>query len=75
PDLGIRWDDNMKSIIDPEGMAVVKSSEVNGVPYVDVYKETDWANPVFDESRHYLWPIPLSAIAQNPNIEQTPGWN
>jgi hypothetical protein len=75
PDLGIRWDDNMKSIIDPEGMSVVKSSEVNGVPYVDVYKETDWANPVFDESRHYLWPIPLSAIAQNPNIEQTPGWN
>jgi len=56
-------------------MSVVKSSEVNGIPYIDVYKETDWATPVFDENRHYLWPIPLSAIAQNPNIEQTPGWN
>ena len=75
PDLGIRWDDNMKSIIDPEGMAVVKSTTVNGIPYIDVYQGTDWANPVFNESKNYLWPIPLSYIAQNPNIEQTPGWN
>ncbi len=75
PDLGIRWDDAMKAEIDPEGMSTVKSTMVNGIPYVDVYQGTDWANPVFDESKHYLWPIPLSAIAQNTNIEQTPGWN
>lgn len=74
PDLGIRWDANMQSIIDPDGLAVVKSTMVDGVPYIDVYQGTDWANPVFDESKHYLWPIPLNVIAQNPNITQTPGW-
>jgi hypothetical protein len=74
PDLGIRWDASMKATIDPEGKAQVKSSLVNGIPYVDVYKGTDWAVPVFDESKHYLWPIPLSVISQNEAIEQTPGW-
>lgn len=75
PDLGIRWDAAMKAIIDPDGDAQVKSTMVDGVEYVDVYQGTDYAIPVFDESKHYLWPIPLSAIAQNPNIDQTPGWN
>jgi hypothetical protein len=75
PDLGIRWDANMRSIIDPEGDAQVKSTTVDGIEYVDVYQGTDYAVPVFDESKHYLWPIPLSAISQNPQITQTPGWN
>jgi hypothetical protein len=74
PSLGIRWDDAMKAAIDPEGKATVKTQVVDGVPYIDVYQGTDWAVPVFDESKHYLWPIPLSAIAQNPALEQTPGW-
>ena len=75
PDLGIRWDAANKTAIDPDGKATVKSSSVNGIDYVDVYKGTDFAVPEFDESKHYLWPIPLNAIAQNPQIEQTPGWN
>lgn len=74
PDLGMRWDDANKAEIDPEGKATVKTTLVNGVPYIDVYQGTDWAVPVFDENKHYLWPIPLNAIAQNPNITQTPGW-
>jgi hypothetical protein len=74
PDLGLRWDDAMKAEIDPDGAAVVKSIEVDGIPYIDVYQGTDWAVPEFDEGKHYLWPIPLSAISQNPNIQQTPGW-
>ena len=71
PDYGIRWDD---AAIARYPKANVVSSEVDGVPYVDIYKGTDWENPVFDESKHYLWPIPLSAISQNPNIQQNPGW-
>lgn len=71
PDLGIRWDDAAKARY--EGSNVL-STMVDGVPYVDVYQGTDWANPVFDEGKHYLWPIPLSAISQNPNIKQNPGW-
>lgn len=73
PSLGIRWDDkaiarytraNVKTSVDP----------VSGNTYVDVYKGTDWANPVFDESKHYLWPIPLSDLSQNPKIGQNSGW-
>ena len=75
PDYGIRWDENYKSEIDPDGKVTLQSSEVDGIPYIDVYKGTDWANPVFDESKHYLWPIPTSAISDNTNLEQTPGWN
>ncbi len=73
PTMGIRWSadaqarfkgTNMKTSIDP----------VSGKEYIDVYKGTDWANPVFDESKHYLWPIPLNSLAQNPAIKQNPGW-
>lgn len=75
PDLGMRWDAANIARIDPEGAATVKKTSVDGVDYIDVYQGTDWAVPEFDESKHYLWPIPLSAIAQNQNIAQTPGWN
>lgn len=76
PTWGIRWDDHYKSQIDPEGKVTKKSSldPVTGIPYIDVYKGTDYAIPVFDENKHYLWPIPLSTLSQNPNIKQTPGW-
>ncbi|MCB0634291.1 MAG: RagB/SusD family nutrient uptake outer membrane protein [Saprospiraceae bacterium] len=72
PDLGIRWDD--AAIARYPKANVVSSVAENGVPYVDIYKGTDWENPVFDENKHYLWPIPLSVISQNPNIQQNPGW-
>jgi hypothetical protein len=75
PDMGVRFDGAMKTYLDPDGKATVKSTLVDGVPYIDVYKGTDFAVPEFNESKHYLWPIPLSAIAQNPALEQTPGWN
>jgi hypothetical protein len=75
PDLGMRWDDANQAEIDPDGLATVKSTLVDGIEYIDVYQGTDYAVPVFDESKHYLWPIPLSAISQNPNLTQTSGWN
>jgi starch-binding outer membrane protein, SusD/RagB family len=71
PDMGIRWD---AAAIARYPSANVRSTEVNGVPYIDVYKGTDWEGPVFDESKHYLWPIPLNDLAQNPKIGQNPGW-
>lgn len=76
PDMGIRWDENWKSRIDPEGKVVKQASPdpVTGIPYIDVYKGMEEENPVFDENKHYLWPIPLSIISQNTNLEQTPGW-
>lgn len=71
PDYGIRWDD---AAIARYPKANVQSTMVDGVPYVDIYKGTDWGTPVFDESKHYLWPIPISALSQNPNIGQNPNW-
>ncbi len=71
--LGILWDAaaiarypgaTPKFSVDPE----------SGKTYIDVYKDGDWDNPVFDESKHYLWPLPLSALSQNPDLGQNPGW-
>ncbi|MDF9800340.1 hypothetical protein OKW21_005603 [Catalinimonas alkaloidigena] len=73
-DLGMRWDATNQNRFDPTNEATIGVTEVDGVPYLDVYAGTDYAEPIFDESRHYLWPIPISAISQNPNLGQNPGW-
>ena len=52
----------------------IESTIIDGKPYIEVYKGTPWEEPVFDENKHYLWPIPLSALGQNPNLGQNPGW-
>lgn len=71
PTYGMLWD---ATAIARYPGAIVQSTIVDGKPYIDVYKETPWATPVFDESKHYLWPIPLSALGQNPDLGQNPGW-
>lgn len=74
PSFGIRWDEANRAIIDPSYQATVQTSLINEIPYVHVYKGSARENPVFDESKHYLWPIQRTAIAQNPKIGQNPGW-
>ncbi|KQC31306.1 RagB/SusD family nutrient uptake outer membrane protein [Flagellimonas eckloniae] len=69
-DFGIRFDAAAEARY--EG-ANVEITEIDGIPYIDVRKDTDFI-PEFDESRHYLWPIPANVISQNPNIQQNPGW-
>jgi hypothetical protein len=73
-DMGMQWNaahqarfagSIIRTSVDPE----------NGKTYIDVYKDTDWDNPTFDENRDYLWPIPLNDLAQNPNLGQNPGWD
>ena len=73
-DFGMRWDAANSSRFDPDGKTTVKTSEINGVPYLEVYKGTDFENPKFDESKHYYWPLPLDVLSQNPNLEQNPGF-
>ncbi|MEQ6118345.1 RagB/SusD family nutrient uptake outer membrane protein [Reichenbachiella sp. MALMAid0571] len=73
-DYGMRWDAAAKARFDPDGDASVLTSTIDGVDYLDVYKGTSYETPVFDESKHYLWPIPIDAISQNPNLGQNPGW-
>ena len=71
--FGILWDAaartryvgaNLKSSVDP----------TNRKTYIDVYQGTDVAVPIFNEAKDYLWPIPLSNLAQNLAIKQNPGW-
>ncbi|MEX2231107.1 MAG: RagB/SusD family nutrient uptake outer membrane protein, partial [Cyclobacteriaceae bacterium] len=78
---GVRWDAENRARFDPTNVVpkALKSSVTtdvfgNPVEYIDVYAGSDYATPVFDESKHYLWPIPISAISQNPNLGQNPGW-
>lgn len=73
PTMGMRWDDAAKARY-PGALVKTIVDPVSKKTYIDVYQGTDWANPVFDESKHYLWPIPLNTLAQNPNIKQNPGW-
>ena len=72
-DLGILWDAaaearyegaTVKTAVDPD----------SGKTYIDPYGDSAWETPQFDENKHYLWPIPLSEISQNPNLGQNPGW-
>ncbi|WP_209331800.1 RagB/SusD family nutrient uptake outer membrane protein [Lunatimonas salinarum] len=74
PDMGIQW--NAEAQARYTGAIIHTSVDpANGKTYIDVYKNTDWANPTFDENRDYLWPIPLNDLAQNPNLGQNPGWD
>lgn len=73
PDLGIRWTPEAEARY--AGAAIQTSVDPdNGNTYIDVYKGTDWENPVFDEGKHYFWPLPLDDLAQNPQLEQNPGY-
>ncbi len=71
---GMRWDAANQSRFDPDKKATIKTATLDGVPYLDVYQGTDYANPKFDEAKHYLWPIPINSISQNPALGQNPGW-
>ncbi|GAB3313262.1 RagB/SusD family nutrient uptake outer membrane protein [Larkinella ripae] len=73
PTLGILWDAAAIARY-PKANVKTKVDPATGKAYIDVYQGTDWANPVFDENKHYLWPIPLNTLAQNPAIKQNPGW-
>lgn len=75
-DYGMRWDAANRAAVDPGGAVTVGFGVAgdDGVEYLEIYKGTDYENPVFDESKHYLWPLPISAISQNPNLGQNPGW-
>lgn len=76
---GMRWDAANRAAIDPAGQTTIGSSVTedvfgNPVEYLEIYQGTDYENPVFDEAKHYLWPIPIRDLSQNPNLGQNPGW-
>jgi hypothetical protein len=49
--------------------------ELNADGYIDVSKTFGFADPVFDENKHYYYPIPIKQISLNPDVlKQNPGW-
>jgi len=74
PSLGILWDETAQERYPGVTVSSTVDSE-SGKTYLDQYKGySDFENPVFDEDKDYLWPIPLDVISQNSNIKQNPGW-
>jgi len=73
PTMGIQWNAAAQARF-PGATVQTSVDPSNGKSYIDVYKGTDWAVPEFDESKDYLWPIPLNDLAQNPSIKQNPGY-
>ena len=74
-DYGIRWDEANRQRIDPQGNSQMGFEQFSGTAktYILPNKDSDFEFPVFEE-KHYLWPIPVSARSQNPNLGQNPGW-
>lgn len=77
PSYGIRWDEAAKQRYSD---AIVKSSVIKDpitgemVEYIDPFKGTSFEKCVFDENKHYLWPLPLNILSKNENLKQNPGW-
>lgn len=54
--------------------STVKTIEVNGKHYIDVFATSDFGKRVFDEEKHYYHPLPVNVISKNPNLTQNKGW-
>ncbi|GHT07420.1 hypothetical protein FACS189432_08620 [Bacteroidia bacterium] len=61
---------------DATGKTPPATFEINGKRYIDAYAGTQFARDkrVFDENKHYLYPVPTNVRAKNPNLDQTQGW-
>lgn len=50
--------------------------DIGGKKYIDAYAGTNYAveKREFDETKHYLHPIPVNVLTKNPNLVQNKGW-
>lgn len=54
--------------------STVKTTEVNGKHYIDVFATSDFGKRSFKEEKHYFHPIPINVLSKNPNLIQNKGW-
>ncbi|MGI9525523.1 MAG: RagB/SusD family nutrient uptake outer membrane protein [Weeksellaceae bacterium] len=85
PRLG-KYDLDHNGSIDIEIYEDKPSSNTQGVVYLKLNDDIsfhsnnlvdplpDYHNRIFNESRDYLFPIPLLELQLNPNLTQNPGW-
>ncbi len=52
----------------------VKTVEVNGKKYIDVFATSDFGKRSFTENKHYYHPLPVNVISKNPQLKQNPNW-
>ncbi|GAB2781371.1 RagB/SusD family nutrient uptake outer membrane protein [Rhabdobacter roseus] len=74
PTWGIRWDEAARARFPQATVTFANDPTRGNIPYLNAYKGSIIENTIFDENKHYLWPIPLDVIAANTNIRQNPGW-
>lgn len=56
-------------------VAVNKDIFLSEEGYILPYKQFYPNGRVFNENKHYLFPIPLEDLVLNPNLVQNPGWD
>ncbi|MEN6453490.1 MAG: RagB/SusD family nutrient uptake outer membrane protein [Prolixibacteraceae bacterium] len=82
----MRWEAGNFFEIPVQGIKFVQSQFGNRVTvnqdiflseegYILPYKQFYPNGRVFDENKHYLFPIPLEDLVLNPNLVQNPGWD
>ncbi|MFI3316642.1 MAG: RagB/SusD family nutrient uptake outer membrane protein [Rikenellaceae bacterium] len=55
-------------------LVILYEDTATGKHYVDPYAGTTYEDRSFDEDKNYYYPIPISAISLNSNLEQTTNW-
>jgi hypothetical protein len=53
---------------------IIRQDDVTSVPTDEDGYIIFLTGNTFDESKHYLWPIPLAQRDLNPNLSQNPNW-
>ena len=79
PVLGLRVEDADFAAggrYDATGKKAPATVTVDGKKYIDVYAGTQFASDkrVFNENKHYFYPVPTNVLAKNDQLDQTPGW-
>ncbi len=68
---GMRWDD-VAAARYPNASIKTSTDPETGKTYIDVYSGTDYETQL--EEKHYLWPLPVYILSDNPQLQQTTGW-
>lgn len=53
---------------------IIRQGDVENVPTDEEGYIVFLTGNTFDESKHYLWPVPLAQRDLNPNLSQNPNW-
>lgn len=73
--LGMRFEESDKNSDRYKGVnSTVKTVEVNGKHYIDVFATSDFGKRVFQENKHYFHPLPTDVLSKNLNLKQNSNW-